>query len=42
MVGVAAISIGLAWIIYIERKHRPVSVTAAVEVADDEEEGDEL
>ena len=42
MVGVAAISIGLAWIIYIERKRKPAVAVVAETVDEDEEEGDEL
>ncbi|HCW55367.1 MAG TPA: PTS sugar transporter subunit IIC [Erysipelotrichaceae bacterium] len=44
LVGVTAVSIALAFIIYIERKNRPVAatVTAVQPETDDEEEGDEL
>ena len=44
LIGVTAVSIALAFIIYIERKNRPsaATVTAVQPETDDEEEGDEL
>lgn len=42
LIGVTAVSVAFAWVIYIERTHRTQNAPAVAAAADDEEEGEEL